>query len=132
MVIGKKKKRHTCAIISFWTYLFPLKHQTEMNKRICLMFSFFLILWHLPLFSGNGVTLVCAGHTAKTAICRCCVKLHWRYHGFKGEMLKEGSEEDEEFYANQSLTKTRTLSCQESRQKRSFSPCISYFMVYVF
>lgn len=79
--------------------------------------AFFVILWTVPLDPRNGIALVCAGHAAKTAICRRCVELLWWHHGFEGEVLKEGSEEEEEFCASQSLTETHTLACQESTQK---------------
>lgn len=80
----------------------------------CFLCSF---CGHVPLFPGNGKAFIGAGHTAKTAICWCCVELLWWHGGFEGEVLKEGSEEDKELYTSQSLTETRTLACQENRQK---------------
>jgi len=79
--------------------------------------AFFVILWTVSLDPRHGIAFICAGYAAKTAICRRRVELLWWHHGFEGEVLKEGSEEEEEFCASQSLTKTCALACQKSTQK---------------
>ncbi len=88
-----------------------------MQVNVILSYRLSGLLLHL--YPRNGIALVCAGHAAKTADCGGYVNLLWRHHGFEGEVLEEGSEEDKELYASQSLTETRTLACQESTVQKS-------------